>query len=89
MITRLKLNHANLRRILVVDAAPHTQRIADRIASSASSLAGTPDGTSITVKRDDGTTGRRARSAVSVTHRTAAGRRAAREAALSAMRVAG
>ena len=27
MITRLKLNHANLRRILMVDAAPEVQRI--------------------------------------------------------------
>lgn len=89
MITRLKLNHANLRRILMVDAAPEVQRLADRIAQSASSLAGTPNGKPITVKRDDGTTGQRARSAVIVSHPTAAGRSAAREAALSAMKVAG
>lgn len=86
---RLQLNRANLKRILEVDCAPHTKRIADRIAESAAGLAGTPGGRRITVTRDDGSTGRRARSAVIVSHPTAEGRRAAREAALAAMRVSG
>jgi len=86
---RLKLDRAALKRILEVDCAPHTKRIADRIAESAAGLAGTPDGRRITVIRDDGSTGQRARSAVIVTHPSAAGRRAAREAALAAMRVSG
>lgn len=85
----LKINKRSLDRIMKVDAAPVVKREADRIAASASGLAGQVNGRGITVIRDDGQTPERARSAIIFTHPTPSGRAAARKAAEAAFRLSG
>lgn len=86
---RIKINRAGYERILKVASAPVVKTIADRIAASTESLAGMPGGKAPTVTRYDETTSERARSAIVLTHPTPAGRQAANDAALAAMKVAG
>lgn len=86
---KIRLNHDGMRRILMQEAAPICARIADRVAATTIALVGGVDGQPVDARRFDEPTGQRARSAVLFTHPTAAGRRAAREAAEAALRVSG
>ena len=88
-VTRVVINRANLQAILKRDTAPHLKRLADRVAASAVGQAGQIDGEGVTAKRYDQPTPNRARSAIVLHHPTPAGRKAARAAALAAMRTAG
>jgi hypothetical protein len=85
---RIKMNPRGIEAILK-GAAPHTQRIADRVAASVVQAVGTIDGQMVDPQRYDEPTKQRARSAVVLTHPSAKGRLAARDAADAALRVAG
>ena len=63
--------------------------LADRIATTAESLAGSPDGHPVVMTRYDEATSERARSAIVVSHPTPAGRQAGKDALVAAMEVAG
>ena len=88
-MTNLTINQAGLDRILTVEAAPVVKRIADRVAASIESMAGTVDGKGVETNRYDEVGSNRARSAIVITHPTSAGRRAGNEVAEAALRIAG
>jgi hypothetical protein len=89
MALLIKLNATGVDQILKVEAAPMIKAIADRIANTAESVAGSPSGHRVVMTRYDEPTPERARSAIVVSHSTSAGRQAGIDALKAAMKVAG
>lgn len=91
MATRVKLNPAGIRRVLEVEAAPHVQRLAERVRASTTAAAGTVDGSPVVVERhdNDSPSSERYRVGLVVRHPTAQGRKAGNDAALAALKVVG
>lgn len=85
----MDINEDALGKILREDAAPLVAQIADRIARSVETLAGSVSGVPVRVTRDDGVGDARARSAVIATHPTDKGRQAARDALAQALQISG